>query len=381
MNLQRLKTQLILHFPFFGALLHNFKFVVTPDVPTAAIDRVGNVYFNEEFMDKHTEAEQLFILCHEVMHGAFLHAARIGEMQKQYHMLGNIAADFLVNYPLKEMGLTPPKGALLDSKYTPDKWTVESLVKELMEDAKKMEAAFAASGTGQDIDSEGKGGKEGNEKDGEGEKTFEQNVKQSLQAAIMSSKEAGNMSASLQRMIEDLLKPKVNWRTELYDWFNVKIRGERHWHKPNKRSSWRGIYNPIKETVGCGHIGIAVDVSGSIGEHELQVFMSELNYIFETCKPSKVTVAYFHDCIAKVEVFTEMPIKLSTPGGGGTNFASAFNYFNDDVEEEIQGLVFMTDTYGTWPEEPLYSTVILSTTENVTTPFGTLVYADMSKED
>jgi predicted metal-dependent peptidase len=332
-----------------------------------------------------SEDEQLFVYGHEIMHGALLHVFRIFEWHDpEARKWGNIAADYLVNFTLVEMGFKKPQMIeLYNPKYNPNDYTLESLVKELMKKNKNK-----GGGGGDEEGKPGKGIGDGSdimEGDGKDDPTpqeardLERQMKQSLTAAVMQAKKRGDLPGSLQRFCEDILTPKINWRNEVADWFNVKIKDVRSWHRPSRKAAWRGVYSPTVESLGCGHIGVAVDCSGSIGDKELQIWCSELNHIFSQCKPTKVTVCYFDTKIHVVE-FDELPIKLDAKGmGGGTHFNAPIDFFNDEVEEEITGLIFMTDMYGDWPEEPQYPVCVLSTTPNMDAPYGKTIYCDFTE--
>lgn len=383
MNLTRLRIQIMQQRPFFGSMLHNIKLVESREIPTACIDRQLVARFNPDFMDTLSEQEQMFVVCHELMHAVLLHVFRIYEMQDNLVKLGNVAADYLDNFLLVEMGFTMPKVVtLFDRKYNPDDYTLESLVKELMKDSQSKDPQ-----TGEG-DKEGMNGndiKEGERKeDSKGELTktqqreIERTLKNSLASAVMQAKKRGDLPSCMERYASEILQPTTSWKEILADWFNTKVKSERTWQRPNRRQAFRGVYSPTNNSLGCGHIGIAVDVSGSIGQKELDIFGSELNYIFEQCKPSKVTVCYF-DIQKYVKEFDETPIKLEAVGGGGTEFSVPINYFNDEVEEDITGLVFMTDMFGCWPEKPDYPVLILSTTPHKEAPWGRTVYCEIKE--
>lgn len=368
MNERRIRTQIMLHWRFFGALLHNINIIASDQIPTAAINKVGTLLYNPSFMDNYTEKEQLFIICHEILHAAFGHVFRIFQMRQELWQVGNIAGDYLVNEVLVAFGLPMPKGLLYNKNYNVDKYTLEELVKELLKNAQPQQCSVI----GFDCKNDGEA------KGTEAEKKFEQKMKQALIIATEMAKKQGNLPGSLERACQDLITPKQNWRRELQDWFNVKIRTERSWHRPNRRFIPHNHYLPTKSSYGCGHIGIGVDVSGSIGQSDLDIFSSELNYIFSTCNPQKISVVYFDSDIRKTEEYNELPIKLTTCGGGGTEFPACFNKF-ESLDDPIQGMVFMSDGYGTWPKEPTFPTVMLSTTR-VEMPFGKTLYVDMTNE-
>lgn len=386
MNLNRLRVQIMMRTPFFGSMLHNIKLVESRDIPTACINKDLVARFNPDFMDTLSEEEQIFVVCHELIHAVFLHVYRIFEWTNpEAQKMGNIAADYLDNYLLHSMGLKKPDlVTLYNPDYNPDKYTLESLVKHLLEEQEKNGGGQGGGGEGNemgiadgtDIDNEGKEQGEGTADQQAKQREIERQLRSSLAAAIMQAKKRGDLPGCMQRFAEEMLESKVHWKEVLHDWFNTKIKSERTWHRPNRKSAYRGVYSPTNNALGCGHIGIAVDVSGSIGQKELNVWASELNYIFEQCKPSKVTVCYF-DTQKYVREFDETPIKLEAVGGGGTIFKVPIDFFNNEVEEEITGLVFMTDMYGEWPEEPQYPILILSTTKNEVAPYGRTLYCEM----
>jgi predicted metal-dependent peptidase len=383
MNLKRLRVQVMMRAPFFGSMLHNIKLVESRDIPTACIDKNLVARFNPDFMDTLSEEEQIFVVCHELIHAVLLHVYRIFEWSnKDAQRMGNVAADYLDNYLLVEMGLKMPKIVTLYNKqYNPDSYTLESLVKHLMEEQQKQPQKGNSEGNDQGIadgtDIEPGDGDEDQSADQQAkQREVERNLKSSLASAIMQAKKRGDLPGCMKRFADEILEPKIKWKEVLADWFNVKIKEARTWQRPNRKQAYRGVYSPTTNSLGCGHIGIAVDVSGSIGQKELNVWASELNYIFEQCRPSKVTICYF-DTQKYVREFDELPIQLEAIGGGGTAFEVPINFFNNEVDEDITGLVFMTDMYGNWPSEPDYPVLILSTTPNQEAPWGRTVYCEM----
>jgi predicted metal-dependent peptidase len=379
-DLERLKVKIMMGQPFFGALLHRVTFKENENCPTAGIDADDVVHFGPDFYNSLKEAEQIGLATHEIFHAAFKHyLVMFAYASNEDRMLANQAADYLINFMINEMGITLPPGALLDSKYTPDKYNVNTLVEELRKQQKGKKQG------GQGVAGEMKGACQGNDISNVGTPKTEAEIRQDVQEAKMAvssaaiiAKKAGKLPGVVERFVSDMIKPQQSWQEELAAWFNVRIRDVTTWARPNRKYVSRGLYLPSKYSVGCGHIGIAIDVSGSIGEKELAVFGSEINFLFEQCKPSKVTVVYFDTRVQKVQEFDEFPIELRTCGGGGTNFGVAFEHFNN-IDEPITGLVFMTDMYGDWPEEPSYPVCVLSTTAKMEAPFGKTIYSNLGE--
>jgi predicted metal-dependent peptidase len=121
-----------------------------------------------------------------------------------------------------------------------------------------------------------------------------------------------------------------------------------------------------------GPIAIAVDTSGSITMQMLSRFFAEISSIIEICKPEKVYLMY---CDSEIngEVLElnqyDLPLKPEIRGGGGTAFKPVFDYI-ERKSLDLEWLVYITDLYGTFPEEPNYP-VLWARTSDVEAPFGT----------
>lgn len=382
MNLEKLKVKMILHFPFFGALLHNMEHIESERFPTAATDG-KNVYYNPKFMDSLKPEEQLFVMAHELLHAAFLHINRWKQHagNKESQEVWNIAGDYLINDLLvNEQHMTMPKMGLIDAKYKFMDFTIEALYKELMKNVQFIKMSGAA-GTGE-------GALSGNDIiQGEGEQSSAEQAAEekrwtlAVNEAAIIAKQAGNCPASIERLINELLKPKIDWKDALANWFNQKIKENNDWHNPNRRFVQHGIYLPSKRTEHIGHIAVAIDTSGSIGQYELNAFSSELNYIFEGAKPTKVTVIYCDCAINRTEEFTpeDFPIQLKPYGGGGTDFKPPFAWVRKNLKDEIAGLVYMTDMYGDFPKSAPEYPVLWMATSNIKAPFGDTIEYNIEK--
>lgn len=387
-GLDRIRVQIMRDYPFFGALLHTVKWTISEKVPTAGVDGDNVIAINVKWWNSLPETSRIFIACHEILHACLLHYNRMHAFDtKEDKMLANVAADFLINFMLNESGLTVPPDGLYNAKYSPDTYTVETLMNELRKDKnmmQKIKQKCQEEGGGRNGDGAGQGndimdGKSKSDNPEKDKREQEQNMKMAMSSAVAIAKRRGNLPACIERMVDEMLKPATNWKAELHEWFNVKIKDVTTWNKPNRRFVWQRKIFPSKYSVGCGHIGVSIDVSGSIGQHELAVFESELNHLIELCKPSKVTVVYFDTSVKCLDEFEEFPIKLKSVGGGGTDFSCAFDHFNS-LPEPVTGLVFMTDMYGEWPSEPNYPVCVLSTTEKMVAPYGKTIYADLKNE-
>lgn len=88
---------------FFAELAYKLKIIYTrhPDIQTAAVDGT-HLFINPDFFAPLTEKQIVFILCHEVLHCALLHFAR---MDGRDRLKWNYATDYEINLMLADDGI------------------------------------------------------------------------------------------------------------------------------------------------------------------------------------------------------------------------------------------------------------------------------------
>jgi predicted metal-dependent peptidase len=113
-RVERAKALLIRNHPFFGVLIARLGAPVAhPSVTTMATDG-RKLYMHAGYVLSLTEPELIGVLAHEAFHCALLHFARIGARDlKEF----NIAADSAINWELRRMGFTLPRGVYIDDKF------------------------------------------------------------------------------------------------------------------------------------------------------------------------------------------------------------------------------------------------------------------------
>ena len=175
----------------------------------------------------------------------------------------NQAADYVINKLLTDEGIgkMPEQGLLDDTIYKNGGGTSDGIF-NLLPDTP--EDGQGNGGSGQPLDSC---------EDGQGspaevsQQQAEWKVK--VAQAAQSAKMMGKMSAGLERLVDEILKPKVDWRDVLQR-FVVKCRSDqRSWARPNRRFLSQGLYLPSVSGESLGEIAFAVDCSGSIGQDEI----------------------------------------------------------------------------------------------------------------
>jgi predicted metal-dependent peptidase len=382
------RSLMIIKHPFFGGLIMRLKAEPLDSIGTAATDGT-HLYYNEEWFNSLELEQAVGLLAHEVMHCALGHTARRGERDPQ---VWNEATDHAINLILKDSGVALPPEGLWDRRYKG--LSAEQIYDKLTKD-QPPEKQPPEEGGGQpeegdqsenqpenqpDKPIEGSGGWgqvwDAADEDGNmGEavnKSQEREWKVAAQQAAQSAKAQGKLSGSLKEAIDDLLKPKVDWRIVLQRFVKANAKNKFDWNRPNRRMASQGVYTPRRHSKTLDSVVIMIDTSGSMDTELLRQSSSELSAILEEFPKTSV---YVIQCDTEVNAFykAELPLNMVVYGRGGTRFQPAF----DKVEEE--GLtpacaIYFTDLYASSPEQPDYPVLWATESEDMTGPFGETVH-------
>lgn len=363
-RMQKARARMLLKHPFFATLLVSTPWEMTDAVPTAATD-MTKLYFNPTFMESLTDDEILFVLAHEVMHMALEHGLRC---QARNSMLWNIACDHALNLVLKDSGFTVPSMALCDEIYRD--MSADQVYDKLQQQCQKQDGGKGKSGGGQ-----GKPGEQGGphhspmlgdlkEPEGSGdpaqEARIQRGIQQKVAAAANVARMAGNLPGSLERLINDILDPKVPWSHLLRDYMTRVTKDDEQWNRRNRR--FQNVYLPARHSEKMGEIVLIGDTSGSIGNEELCKYMAEAAAIAEDVHPERIRILWADTQVASEQVFEEGEIIEPKPcGGGGTDMRVPIKKAEDYQPECV---VLFTDGYTPWPEvEPDYPLIVCCTTD------------------
>lgn len=348
MKLAKAKTALVLEHPFFGTLAMNMPFYLSREVPTAATNG-KRVIFNPDFIDPMTDEELKFLVAHEVAHPMFEHPYRRFE-RDPYNW--NVAGDHVINHHLVEdsIGKMPEGGLLDEDLYTNGGGTTDGIYKLLPPP------------------SDGGGGGDGGWQDCEDAEGTPQEIEQQaaekkvqIAQAAQAAKMMGKLSAGMERLVGEVLNPKVDWRDVLQRFVEKCKTDWRSFTRPNRRFIQQGLFLPSRDGEAMGELVVAVDCSGSIGPDELNQFAAEVKTIHEDQKPTKITVLYFDTTISHVDEFTrEDEIHIEAHGGGGTAFSPIFEKIEELAIEPV-ACVVLTDLYcSDFGEQPGYPVLWVS---------------------
>ncbi len=383
-KLSAARTQLIIEKPFLGALV--LRLPLLPADPawckTTATDARG-IYYNRGYIEALSLDQTKFVLAHEALHCGLSHFHR---RQHRVKHRWDVACDFAVNSLLVADGLVPPPAALLRGAY--DGMSAEEIypyIKEHTDDETIDRHIYDEGDADETAHGEGaRGGGHGeqtqpedNDADTTGDSPNGQGAADSgspdeeqpappplaagererlatqwqlrLAGAAQQALRAGKLSASMARLVDDLLQPQLPWRMLLARYLTSNARTDYSFSRPSRREG-----AAILPGLRAAHIEIAVviDTSGSIEPREMQEFLSEVNAI----KGSLNARIVLHACDAQLaqdgpwtyEPWEELRLPKQLMGGGGTRFAPAIEWA-ERLDRPPDLLLYFTDAEGEFP--------------------------------
>lgn len=174
-----------------------------------------------------------------------------------------------------------------------------------------------------------------------------------IQSAIMNCKQMGTMPGELEIFVNNLLKPKINWRQVLQTWMQTRMPIDQTWVPPNRRFVSQDIYLPSMSGEEM-ELGVFIDTSGSVWGPPQELFLSELSGLLQQFRRIKVHVVQADTKVTDAQEITQddLPLDVKIKGGGGTCFKPPFAY----VEEKgiaLKCAIYMTDLYcNSYPDPP-----------------------------
>lgn len=174
---------------------------------------------------------------------------------------------------------------------------------------------------------------------------------------IAKATNAGSLPAEIQRLVDKILLPKVDWRAVLRRFIDESLSRDYAWSRPNKRLLPHGLILPSLISDGLNHLVIAVDTSGSIDAKTLDAFAAEINGAFGDGNIDHLTVIYADAAVKRVETYeVGDELTLRPAGGGGTAFSSTFQWIAQNVDT-ASAIIYLTDLqvsdFGEEPAAPV----------------------------
>lgn len=384
------RVGLLLKAPFFGNMATRMRLIDASDwCPTAATNG-RNFYYNKKFVEKLSVKKLEFLFGHEILHCVFDHFGRCGSRDR---MLANIAQDYAVNQILVDERIGEKITEVqicLDNKYRGMAW--EEIYDILYEKAEKipMEDLLKQLGDLLDehINEDGSGPGQEDGKEGKGKprmtKEEAQAIKDEIKEAMIQAAAAagaGKTPAGIMRMIKDMTEPKMNWREIVNQEIQSIIRNDYSFTRPNRKSMHSGAILPGMKEATTIDIACSIDMSGSIGQEDATVFLSEVKGIVDQYEDFKINLWCFDTEIYNHKEITHDNshdlLDYEPQGGGGTDFEANWQFMKENGIEPKKFIMF-TDGYpcGEWGDPDYCDTIfIVKGNTQAEAPFGqTVIY-------
>jgi predicted metal-dependent peptidase len=358
----------------FAGVLSVGKVNFTEDLPTAATNG-RDVMYNPKFIDTLNDKELNYVVLHEALHKVYQHMHLWKKLWKENPMLANMAADYVVNYAIHEADADSeiakrPDSALFDMAY-------KGMTTKQIFDMLKKDSNFVKQQAGHDThDWEGAEALSDDE--------VKETAKQIDQALRQGEIIRGKMQGNKNRAVNEILEPKVNWREQLREFVNstCKNKDRTSWRRPHKRFIGQDIYMPSMIGESIGQVVVGIDTSGSIGQKELNEFLSEVVAICDDVAPSSIELLYWDTAVAGHETYNQGDYKAlvqsTKPAGGGGTHVGCVNQYVKDKRIQPEAIIILTDGYveDDWGGNWEYPTLWAVTTRHNTSPHGKTIHID-----
>ena len=374
---------LMLLAPFFASLLLRYKHVATDTVPMLAVG-VKTLLYNPKFLDSLPAQGRVAAFAHEVLHGVFQHVA----MQAEYYRSkigpdGKAfdpatwakAIDYCVNGQVKEAGVGEVQPTwYCDVKRFPTTMTPQEIYVALRQEQGQGQQQGQGQpdglgeGEGETLDQHGLA-EDDDVIDGDGEPAITTGAV--INAARVAKALGGKVPGAVQRLVESITRPPADpWRVLRKRIADIASGTDTtSCRKLNRKLIVRGIGAPGRTGYRLGNVGVVLDLSGSIGQAELNLFGGHLSSILQDYKPREVRIAWTDTHVHRLDTVRDMGALKSAfarpvSAGGGTDLEAAY----DDLGRCDVVIVF-TDGYTPFRKRPKFP-VIWAMTTDVVAPYG-----------
>lgn len=374
-KIEKAKVGLYLDAPFFASICLRLEMIEdkTGTISQTMATDGKSIYFYPPFVDDLTLDETKGVSAHEVGHVILLHPFRRGNRN---HRKWNRACDHAINHILIDSGFKLPKGYLDNPAYY--RLEAEAIYNLLPDEPQDNDPGQGEGTPGQGdpvIDYPAKS--VGEMKQAE----LEQKM-YNVQAASI-AKKAGNLPGSLERLIEELTEPKINWKETLSQFVDARSKNDFTWTTPNRKYLSSGYFLPSLLSPQLGEIVCLIDASGSVSEAQLKDLASEVKGITELYTGTELKVIFFDTQTSEVfSIQDDTDLKgLKIPSmGGGTDYRPPFQKIEKEGLNPVAVIVLTDGCCHRFPQKCDFPTLWVINSKEVwksfQPPFGDKIYME-----
>ena len=210
LKLRTARSELLQEYTFYGYLAMKLELEENNDLPSPTIATDGEtLYYDRKFIEQ-VDFDELkyFILPHELWHIILEHTGE-KRMKERTPARWYRACDYAVNCKLKRAGIKLPDYAFYNKRF--ENLVAERIYDMLPEDKTSFFDAVL----------EGK--------------TSKVDWREAILEAGAIARMRGNLSQDIEESINELLKPKIDWKIRLLKYVEQLIKGNYSYSKPNKK--------------------------------------------------------------------------------------------------------------------------------------------------
>ena len=170
------------------------------------------------------------------------------------------------------------------------------------------------------------------------------------------SKSRGTVPAGIERIINELKNPILDWRTILNDFVQEDI-CDYSFSPPDKRMEDSPFFLPDfnEKDESAKNLLFMIDTSGSMSDDAITDCYSEIYGAIQQFNGKLTGKLGFFDAVVvePVPFEDEDEFKIIRPkGGGGTSFHIIFDYVREKMQDDPPvSIIILTDGYAPFPEE------------------------------
>ena len=373
--LQTFKMKLLIDFPFYGDLLLRLPIMRDDSVPTACTDG-RTIRWSASFFGGMKETQIRYVLMHEVFHTLLMHPLRF---RNRDHRIWNIAADIIVNQMCDTLATQlryrpelklerPDDGIFCRISHSE---TLENLYERILADNQdnrqknvlmlrkdysnpQNQELFRVPLPAPDL-LDGKSG--GLRLSDEEREALEQEIRSLIRSAASDARGDG-ASSLIARNLLQLVEPKpLDWRKILKDFLSEVQSDDTSYATPERKYLHTGLILPghgLQEGGDLDSVWAFVDSSGSVGQEELNQFLTQLYRITKDFG-CVMNIAYWDTSVT--DVYTKLRtakrvLEAQPMHSGGTNINCVYRYI---LERKLRPTValILTDGYFGLPDPVL----------------------------
>ncbi len=312
-TLNKIKIQLMLNKKtiFYSLILFSLKITITDTVRIAGVDGeyllINPVYFNSLSF-----AEQIGLICHEILHVALNHMLRRGTRN---HDDFNIAADHVINLSLLKANFKLPPTNCKDRRFKDmnTEQVYEIIHREKQTHKTERDIIYTKK---KDIS-----------------KIKNKIATTVIQAKIQMKKagiSAGTLPAGVEIILEKSIHPILPWNQILNNYLSDFTADDYTMRKLN-RKYFPNFYLPTLYNPSICNLTAAFDLSGSMSKKIATDYLNEIDALHKTMCPKKFTIFCFNTKITSIqEITSDQNLKkdLKLRGGGGTSIFPVLKWAN-----------------------------------------------------